>query len=227
PPSSLVQPTSPPENRKERFLQKFKNTIVNWTIDNEERLINGRKNYSWNDKNLIECLNERNRISKAIILSRIRNGGGVDLGTLDLVMNWGGFDSFSLRDAEAIMRITTEAFSLLDDGNVSSAINKLMSIHGVGISRASKIIGLSDQDCYCIYDSRVGTALRGLKYDDKRLILCPPGRLRGGDICTNNDWAENYERLVWTLEVMRDYLNQKGYPFRIADVEMALFMMGK
>ena len=139
----------------------------------------------------------------------------------------GGFNQFPLRDPESVLSITTEAFSQLDEGNSSGAVHKLMSIHRVGISRASKIIGLSDQDSYCIYDSRVGTALRSLKHDGKRIVLCPQGRSRGGDVCTNKQWAENYEQLIWTLEVTRDYLNRQGYPFRIADVEMALFMIGK
>jgi hypothetical protein len=43
----------------------------------------------------------------------------------------------------------------------------------------------------------------------------------------NNNWAEQYQRLIWTLEVIRDHLNTKGHTFRIADIEVALFMMGK
>jgi len=223
----IISLTPRPINRKEDFLEKHRATILDWTIDNENALIEGRRNYSWNNKGLIQCLNERNKISKNIVLSRIRIGGGVDLKTLDAVMKWGGFNQFPLRDPESVLSITTEAFFQLDEGNASGAVHKLMSIYRVGISRASKIIGLSDQDSYCIYDSRVGAALRSLKHDGKRIVLCPQGRSRGGDVCTNKQWAENYEQLIWTLEVMRDHLNQKGYPFRIADVEMALFMMGK
>jgi hypothetical protein len=58
-PSPQAPPTPLPDNMKEQFLEKYNNTILNWTIDHEESLINGRSNYSWNDKDLIECLNER------------------------------------------------------------------------------------------------------------------------------------------------------------------------
>ena len=102
-----------------------------------------------------------------------------------------------------------------------------MALNKVGISLASKVIGLFDQENLCVYDSRVGAALRDLKYGNKRMILVPPGRGRAGDSATDNRWAENYEKLIWTLEIVRDYLNEKGCTFRIADVEMALFMMGK
>jgi len=60
-----------------------------------------------------------------------------------------------------------------------------------------------------------------------RLLKCPTGRGRRGDSCTDKKWAENYERLIWTLDVMKNHLNLQGYPFNIADVKMALFMMGK
>lgn len=226
-PMSPIQPTRRPGNTKERFHEEYGDTIINWTVDKNDVLIEGRKSYSWSDRDRMECLNERNNISKALIKSRIKNGGGVDLRTLDAVMKWGGFYKFPIRDPEEALSITSKAFSLLDECNISGAINSLLMINRVGISRASKIIGLYDQERYCIYDSRVGTALRSLKQDGKRIVLCPPGRSRGGDVCTNKQWAENYERLIWTLEIMRDRLNHQGYPFKIADVEMALFMMGK
>ena len=88
-----------------------------------------------------------------------------------------------------------------------------MSIYYVGISKASRILGLSDQDSLCIYDSRVGTVLRTLKHENKRLILCPPGRSRGGDSCSKRKWAENYEKLIWILEIIRDHLNLRGVSF--------------
>ena len=70
-------------------------------------------------------------------------------------------------------------------------------------------------------------ALRTLKTEGKPIVKCPPGRSRPGDVCTNEKWASEYQKLIWVLEVIRDYLNEQGYPFSLADVEMALFMMGK
>lgn len=61
---------------------------------------------------------------------------------------------------------------------------KLMSIRGVGIAGATKIIGLSDQENLCIYDSRVGHALRDLRKDGSKIILCPPDRSFKRDVST-------------------------------------------
>ena len=171
-------------------------------------------------------MTERNQISKALVLSRIRNNGGIDIETINNVMNWGGLRQIQLENNQAL-EITREAFTLLDNGDLKGAVLKLMSIDGVGIASASKIIGLFDQTNLAIYDSRVGTALRTLEVGGQRLVNCPAGRTRPGDLCSDKQWASDYEKLIWILEVIRNWINEQGYPFNIADVEMALFMIGK
>lgn len=225
-----IQPKSPGLNglsEKEFFLKEYKETILKWTEENENAIIEGRASYSWNNKSLLECIDERNKVSQALVHSRIRNRGGVDLETADKVMEWGGFSQFPLRDSERVLSITSKAFNHLDKGDIYNAIFILMTVRYAGISKASKLLGLFDQNSLCIYDSRVGTALRTLKHESKRIVLCPPGRSRKGDTCTTSKWAENYKKLIWTLEVISNCLNVKGYPFTIADVEMALFMIGR
>lgn len=211
---------------KEEFLNKYKQTIISWAITNKALLISGRRNYGWNNKPLIDTLTERNQISRAIVLSRIKNNGGLDIETINKVMTWGGLQQIKLENNKAL-EITSKAFALLDSGDIKRATLSLLSINGVGIASASKIIGLFDQDQFAIYDSRVGTALRTLQYEGKRLIKCPMGRTRHGDLCSHEQWAEDYEKLIWILEVISNWLNEQSYPFSIADVEMALFMMGK
>lgn len=215
------------ESGKEEFLKEHGNSILTWTEENFNALISGRKNYSWNDKPLIECIEERNFISSLIVLSRIKNNGGLDIETWNKVMAWGGLRPFPLENNQKVIEITSKAFSLLDKGEVVKAVFELISINKVGIASASKIIGLFDQNRLAIYDSRVGTALRTLVHNGKSIIKCPVGRSRKGDMCTNKQWATNYEKLIWILEIMRNKLNEKGYPFNIADVEMSLFMIGK
>ena len=142
-------------------------------------------------------------------------------------MSWGGFNQFPLRDGKKVLEVTRRVFDFVDNGKISDAVKELLAIKGVEISRASKIIGLFDHERFCIYDSRVGQALKTLKFTEKPILKCPAGRSRAGDPCSDSGWAKNYQNLIWTLEVIRDYLNSEGYPFGIADVEMALFMMGK
>ena len=211
---------------KEGFLEKYKETIIQWATKNKDTLVFGRAHFGWNNKSLIEALAERNQISKVIVQSRIRNGGGIDKETIDKVMAWGGLRKINLVNSEAL-KITHEAFAFLDSGDLKKAILKLLAIDGVGIASASKIVGLFDQTNLAIYDSRVGTALRSLTFEGQRIVKCPAGRTRPGDLCSEKQWSEDYEKLIWMLEVIRDWLNQQGYPFNIADVEMALFIMGK
>jgi hypothetical protein len=132
-----------------------------------------------------------------------------------------------LRDEQKVLDITRRVYNFIDQGNISEAIEELLAIHGVEIAQASKIIGLFDQERFCIYDSRVGNALKTLQFAEKPVLQCPAGPKEEGDICSNERWGENYQHLIWTLEVIRDYLKSEGFPFSIADIEMALFMMGK
>jgi hypothetical protein len=161
-------------------------------------------------------------------MSRIRNGGAVDLDTLDKVIMWGFKQRFPKRAPKEALKVTKEAFDYLDEGNLKQAMIILMGIPGVGISRASKILGLFDQEILCIYDSRVGKALEDLKFEGKKIIPRPPSRTNpGASGLTSESWAENYQKLIWTLEVVRDYFNERGHTYRLADIEMALFMIGK
>jgi len=227
-PKNNVLTTPSPPDPKQEFINKYTATIIDWTKNKKEIIKDARFSYTWKNKPMLVCVKERNEVSKAIIMSRIRNQGGLDLDTLDKVTMWGFNREFPLRNREKVIKRTKKAFNHLDEGNLVEATKILLNIFGVGISRASKIIGLFDQENLCIYDSRVGNALEDFKYQDKKIILCPAGRNRSGDNVINDYvWAEQYQRLVWSLEIVRDYLNERGNTFRLADVEMALFMIGK
>jgi len=104
-----------------------------------------------------------------------------------------------------------------------------MRIEGVGISRASRIVGLSNQERLCIYDSRVGHALSDLKKNGVKLIKCPPGQGHKFecDFATDSGWAMNYEQLVWTIETTWDYFKRKNRSLRAADIEIVLFVLGE
>jgi len=212
---------------KDIFLRKHKQVILDWAKAKKVRLIDARKHYSWKDKEPSVCLAERNEIRRSIDFSRSQNSGGIDLVTLDLIMGWGGFGKFPLRNQEKVLEITRKVFDYVEHDQLSEAVDELLGIDGVDISQASKIIGLFDQDRFCIYNSRVGKALKTLQFAEKPVLKCPVGPKKPEDICSDERWGENYQHLIWTLEVIRDYLNSEGYPFGIADIEMALFMMGK
>ena len=225
-----LSPPPRPNPPKEAFLKKYKTSILTWIQEHENEIIDARNNYRWKRKTTQECVNERNRISRAIINSRIKNQGAVELDTLDEVMAWGGFGKFPLRNPEKALKVTSKAFNLLDKGQLEKAVLTLMSVNGVGIARATKILGLSDQEALAIYDSRVGNALRTITYQGEKIIHVRPSRTgsRAGDFSVSNTtWAQDYQKLIWILEVMQEYLVSRGIHYRIADIEMALFIMGK
>ena len=141
-----------PASEKEAFLRENKMRITSWAADHRVELETARKDYGWDYKTKVEAIDERNRVSKDIVLSRIRNRGGVDIETFNQVMDWGGLRHVKLENDQAL-EITRNAFESLDRGDLKDAVLKLMSIKGVGIASASKLIGLFDQNHFAIYDT--------------------------------------------------------------------------
>jgi hypothetical protein len=217
------------EEMRAQFFEENGSVIGKWTRKNQLEIKNARERYSWGRKQVERCVRERNEVAQAITNSRSRNGGAVDLDTLDLVIKWGFNSKFPLRDEDQALALSREAFGKLDAGDIGSATLTLMDVKRVGISRASKILGLSDQVNLCIYDSRVGNALRDLKKDGIRLVRCPPGRVQGRDydLLSDDEWTEDYRRTIWIVQAIRDQLRKEGLHYNCADVEMALFMMGE
>ena len=212
---------------KENFLKRYEKTIRIWTGGNKYKLTRERINYRINNHTTKQSLESRNIMANNIVLSRIKNQGGLDLDTIDSVMEWAGYPPFPLRDKIGIKDLTRNAFHRLDLGDIIGAVEKLLSINGVNISIASHLIGLFDQYRYAIYDNRIGNALRSLQYGRERIIKCPPGSNQLGDALSNSEWAKNYVYLIWTLWVICDRMNEEGVLFNIADAEMALSVIGE
>lgn len=228
PPSPHTRSEPPTVDGKEAYLKPRREAILKWAEENMEDLIRHRLNYSWKNIGRKECERLRNEVSGKIIQSRIRNNGAVDLETLNAVIKWGFGRDYPTNDPQRAMEVSRKAFAYLDKNDIKNATMVLLKEKGVGISRASKIIGLSDQENLCIYDSRVGFALQTLTYEGERIVTIPPSQSRLGDGgVTHSEWVKNYEHLIWITELIRDFMNENGCTYRIADVEMALFMMGK
>ncbi|MFZ7138016.1 MAG: hypothetical protein ACOWW1_06330 [archaeon] len=218
---------------KESFIEEHREKIKKWIFKHKDEIINDRLNYRWKNHTRKQCEKSRNDINKAIIQSRIRNHNALDLKTLDKIIKWGFGRKYPTTGRENAEEVTRKAFNCLDNDDIKKATITLLEVTGLGISRVTKIIGLSDQENLCIYDSRVGYALRDLTVNGKRLHLIPPAMTKRerGKLCDRiNDkerWAIEYERVLWTIEQIKDYMNELGCTYRQADVEMALFMMGK
>jgi len=216
---------------REEFMEKFKSYIVEWVTNNEALIIRTIKNeeYSWKGESYEASMKRRDVLEYLIGKSKEANANGVDLSTLNKVTQWGFGRNFPLSDEKKVLEVTRQVFNNVDKQDYYEASKCLMQISGVGIARATKVIGLSDQEKLCIYDSRVGNALKDLKVNGKKLIKCPPdqGFKRDFDTATKNEWAINYERLIWVVEIIKDYFMSKGIKITAAELEMALFMIGE
>lgn len=213
---------------KEDFVREFGNTITKWVKKHQEEILDF-KSYRWKDRTYEESVKRRNELEQKIKDSRRENNGGIDLTTVDEIYDWGFSRSFPLRNEQEVIKATKDAFKFLDSGDYYQAARRLLLIKGVGPAGATKVLGLSDHENLCIYDSRVGNALKDLKKDNVKLILCPPDRSykRDFDQTTSRGWAKNYERLIWAIEIMQEYFRTKRYSLRAADIEMALFVIGQ
>jgi hypothetical protein len=216
---------------KQFYLENFRETILNWISEKETEILDvlDKKKYSVGSKSFEASVQKRNQLEMAINESRRKYDGAVDLATLDQICLWGFNRKFPERNTDEVVKVTKKAFESLDKEDCYSAVFELMKIRNVGISRASKIIGLSNQEKLCIYDSRVGHALRDLKKNGIKLVKCPPdqGYKRDYDLTTKSGWALNYERLIWTIEIIQNYLKTRNRSLRAADVEIALFVLGE
>ena len=123
---------------KRQFLEKNKTTILDWAKTNKSRLLEGRQNYSWGDKEPRVCLADRKEITDSIKFSQSQNNGGIDLKTLDIIMESGGFSAFPLRDEQKVLDITRKVFKLINQNKVSEAVEELLAIDGVEIAQAFK-----------------------------------------------------------------------------------------
>lgn len=166
-------------SKKEEFVKKFKDAIMKWVGLHKKDILDYRR-YRWRGKTFEESVKARNVLEKAIKLSRQKNNGGIDLATADKIYMWGFGKRFPLRDEQEVVEATREAYRFLDDGDCYQACKRLMRINGVGVAGATKLLGLSDQENFCIYDSRVGNALRDLKKDKKINSLPSRTHYKGG-----------------------------------------------
>lgn len=228
--------------RKLEFRERFEKLIIEWFKGRENEVLHVMLDVNetpiWNGKSYRKVMEERNELENKVKESRKRNNGGINKDMAIEILRWGhaSVEPLSKIGNEEFIQLTQDVLKLAEQDKYFDAAYKLMKkiYKSGGISGATKLIGLSNQDKLCIYDSRVGHYLSDLKAGCRKLILHPPGHSYCSKIdhTTQRSWAKNYERLIWTLEILRDYLVERtaqlGNPFkpRIADIELAFFALG-
>jgi hypothetical protein len=129
---------------------------------------------------------------------------------------------------------TLQSWHRADGASSDAAFNafcQLLETPSVGIATVSKWICFVDQSRYAIYDSRVSRALRHVEIDGKRIFPLVPSRSKSPlwnapDIRHNENVYRNtvfaYVAYLILVRALAPYAN-----LSVAQVEMALFMMGK
>ena len=93
----------------------------------------------------------------------------------------------------------------LREDRVAGAARVLVRLPGIGISRASKVLALSNQDELGIYDSRSAHGLSDLcDAGGCPIIAIPPGRVIRGHAKSPNGFCAAFQEYTCVLRYLRD-----------------------
>ncbi|MGH2797417.1 MAG: hypothetical protein ACRDM0_07025 [Thermoleophilaceae bacterium] len=190
---------------------------------NAERLAAAANELSWPGG-----LARRQALADAAERGR-RTQGFLTKETFDEILRWGFGRASNLPEAE-IRAGTKEAFDRLAQGDEAGALRRLRGLSGVGVSRASKILALSDQKNLGVYDSHAAAAVESITDGGKPLIAVPPGRsqgLRDRPPVSQERLNRDYPKFTATLRRLLENAKQDERYAAIfkgaSDIEQALF----
>lgn len=209
------------------FIKTYKPTLENYWKTVSPSLMHWKQSYHWpNNVSLQKAVSLRNQL-ETLINDDLNNHEYLSKATFDSVMSW-GFGRSSNVTANEIKKATQIAFNYLAQEKLKEAALALTRLPGIGISRASKILAISDQNNLGIYDSRAAHGLSDLTYDGFRIIPIPPGRVIAGDSHLSTEhFCAAFEQYTWLLKYFQTCcqndlsLNQDFR--RISDIEIAFF----
>jgi hypothetical protein len=200
----------------DRYWSFVKPDILNW-----------KNSYEWpKNVKLEKAIILRNEL-ELIINGDLRHYNYLTKDVFDQVMVW-GFGRISNNSEVEIKEQTKKAFYYLRKDQIEQAAIELLKMRGIGISRASKILALSNQRDYGIYDSRSAHGLSDLTFFDKKRLPIPPGRVVSGDVHLNNyDFCYGFQNYTWVMRYLKEKAiqepNLKQYFSRVSDIEIAFF----
>ncbi|NJD01808.1 MAG: hypothetical protein FIA99_04250 [Ruminiclostridium sp.] len=208
------------------YIEKYKSGLTDYWNQISTQLITWKNAYEWPKGVFIDdALRIRNELEKKI-WSELKQQGYLSKQTFNDVIIW-GFNHPSKLTETDIAKATKEAFRYLQQDNIEYAALSLVKLKGIGISRASKILGLSNQNDIGIYDSRAADGLSDLVIGNKRLVTIPPGKVVSGNTLPNTYFCVEYQKYIWILRFFRNLAQQDKdiapYFRRVSDLEIAFF----
>lgn len=209
------------------FLNTYRDALTSFWGEVRHQLLGWKSKYQWPLGATVEAaLSKRNELER-MIRHDLDQQGYLLKRTFDSVIKW-GFGTDSGCSDEEIRQATKAAFRNLQTNRVVEAASELVQLPKIGISRASKVLALSDQNEFGIYDSRSAHGLSGLQQPDgRRLVLIPPGRVIAGDNKSKDEYCVAFQRYTWVLRYFRSLAAKDSSLHadftRVADLEIAFF----
>lgn len=149
--------------------------------------------------------------------------------TFDEILKWGFGRASNLTETD-VQAATKEAFARLAQGDEAGALRRLRELPGIGVSRATKILALSDQQNLGVYDSHAAAALSSIRKGDRPLIAVPPGQskgLKGTSTASQERLTRDYPKYTAVLRRLLENAKRDQRYARtfkgVADLEQALF----
>lgn len=207
-------------------------SLRDWWARHGDQLVELRRTYRWPPQlTTEESLRRREEVAvrvrqDAAALARLTRP------TVEAVLKWGFNGDASVLDSltdDEIEGSTGDALSYLRDDQLAEAAEAATRPHGIGISRASKLLALSDEGRFGIYDSRVGRGLADFTVHGRHVVEVPSGRGERGTTTSGPALAQGFAVCTDVLRQLATFAGggRAGEVLRRpADVEMALFMRG-
>jgi hypothetical protein len=208
------------------FILSYRNLIASYWERISLKILYWKNSYQWPQGiYLTEAIAQRDKL-EAALQNDLAMKGFITKKVFDDVMQW-GFGRPSTNSDEEIQKATKKAFEYLKQEQIVNAALALNRLPGIGISRASKILALSDQSELAIYDSRAAHGMSDLVQNGQKLIPIPPGRIIRGDPLSKEDFCQAFEKYIWVLRFLRDcaQTNKKlcKHFKKVSDLEIAFF----
>jgi hypothetical protein len=208
------------------FIEIHREILMDYWNHIAPKLMSWKSSYQWpKGVYLIEAIARCNQLESAI-KNDLQAKSWLTKQVFDDVMKW-GFGRPSSNSEDEIRIATQEAFDYLRQKRIFEAALAMTKLTEIGISRASKVLALSNQSEFGIYDSRSAHGLSELLYNGCRLIPIPPGRVIAGDSLSKTDFCRAFEKYTWVLTFLwgcaqaNDGLRE--HFGRVSDLEIAFF----
>ncbi len=212
------------------FLDGKHEIIDNYFSRYKQKIVDAWRNYQWPlGMSRDISLSHRNELEAAMQKDLSEHHGAISKSVFTDVEVW-GFGQSKIKDITSMVieDTTRKAFELLRQGKLREAARTLRSLKGVGISRASKLLALSNQNIYGIYDSRSALALKDIQYNKVPIIPIPPGQQRPS--ISSGDFNVGFEHYQWVLRYMLPKFRKEfteSIHWRVADIEIGLWVVGR